>query len=126
MKRTRGFRRGWLTLACGLRILAFTANSSAQITARPTIQNLNPTSAVAGTPELTLTIDGSGFVSPAPAGSLSALPGDGSRVQWDGTLLKTTVVSATRLVAVIPAGMLVASATVTVTVMNPGQLVSNA
>ena len=126
MERTRGLRRGRLTLACGLMTLAFTANSSAQITARPIIQNLNPTSAVAGAPDLILTIDGSGFVSPAAAVALSPLPGDGSRVQWNGTLLNTTVVSSTRLTAVVPAGMLVGPATVTVTVINPGQLVSNA
>src|SRR5215472_11234715 len=126
MERTRSFQRGWAALTCGFILLVFPPNSGAQITARPTIRELSPNSAVAGTSDLMLTIEGSGFVSPAPAGALSALPGDGSQVQWNGTLLKTIFVSTTKLTAVVPAGMMLGSATVTVMVVNPGQVVSNA
>ena len=120
------FQSGWAVLVCGSILLVLTAKSGAQITARPVIRDLNPNSATAGTPDLKLTIDGSGFVPAAPPGSLSALPGDGSQVQWNDTLLKTTFTSITNLTAVVPAGLIANPATVTVTVMNPGQLVSNA
>ena len=64
MERIRGFQfqSGWAVLACGSILLVLTANSGAQITARPVIRDLNPNSATAGTPDLTLTIDASGFV----------------------------------------------------------------
>src|ERR1700730_13710406 len=111
------FESGWAVLACGSILLGLTAKSGAQITARPVVRDLNPTSATAGTPDLTLAIDGSGFVPPAPPGSLSALPGDGSQVQWNSTLLKTTFTSATNLTAVVPVGLIANPATITVTVM---------
>ncbi len=62
---------------------------------RPVITRLDPDSAVAGGPAFQLTVTGQGFS--------SAL---GSRVEWDGTLLQTSVLSSEALTAQVPATLL--------------------
>jgi len=126
MEGIKSFRGASVVVACSFMFLAVTPKSSSQTTARPAIQDLNPKSATAGTSDISLTIDGSGFVPPAPPGSLSVLPGDGSQVQWNGTLLKTTFNSTTMLTAFVPAALMANPGTITITVVNPGQIVSNA
>jgi hypothetical protein len=79
--------------------------------AAPTISSLSPSSAVAGAPAFTLTVSGSNFVS-------------GSTVQWGGTALTTTFVSATQLTAAVPANLVAAAGSVNVTVVNPGPVTS--
>ena len=64
-------------------------------------------SATAGGPAFTLTINGSNFVS-------------GSTVQWNGTARATTFVSATQLRATIAAADIAAPGTAQVSVLNPG------
>jgi hypothetical protein len=107
-------------------LLAVVWNSGAQITARPAIADLSPNAAAAGTPDLTLTVTGTGFVPAAPSPYAGPLPGAGSLVQWNDNLLKTTYQSDTKLTAVVPAQSLTTPARVSVSVVNPGQLVSNA
>jgi hypothetical protein len=81
----------------------------------PTTSGTNPSSVVAGTPGVTLTVSGSGF-----------LPS--STVRWNGAARTTTYVSPTSLTATIPASDLASPGTGTVTVVNPspGGGVSNA
>ncbi len=81
----------------------------------PAISGLTPSSATAGGPASTLTVDGSNFVS-------------SSVVQWSGSNRTTTFVSSTRLNAAIPATDIAAAGTANVTVVNPapGGGISNA
>ena len=79
----------------------------------PVISSLSPSSATAGAPSLPLTVNGTGFIS-------------NSTVQWNGSSLSTTFVTTTALRATIPAGLLSSAGSASVTVVNPGGLVSNA
>ena len=81
--------------------------------AGPTLTTLSPSSAAAGGPDFTLTVNGSNFAS-------------GSVVRWNGADRPTTFVSATRLNATIPAADIAAAGTASVTVRNPGGALSNA
>jgi len=85
--------------------------------AGPSITSIAPTSARVGDPTFILMVTGTGFV-------------QASVVQWDGTPLSTTFVSATQLTASIAASRLVLPASASVTVANPGPngttLLSNA
>jgi hypothetical protein len=74
----------------------------------PTVARLTPTTATVGTPGLTLTIDGSGFVTD-------------SVVQWDGDPRATTFLSTTRLTAAVTAADLETAGPVSITVVNPGE-----
>jgi hypothetical protein len=78
----------------------------------PTIASINPSSATAGSPSLTVTITGSGFVSGAVA-------------EWNALSLSTNLVSATTLTATIPASDLVSAGTGEINVQNPSGLLSN-
>ncbi len=81
----------------------------------PTIAGLSPASAAAGGAAFTLTVNGSGFV-------------NGSTVEWNGSIVTTTYVSATQLTAAIPASDIASSGSASVTVANaaPGGGTSNA
>lgn len=73
----------------------------------PAIEELAPDNASAGSPDLTLTVNGSNF-------------GSKATVNWNGTAQTTTFVTAKQLMATIPAAALAASGKVPVTVTNPG------
>jgi IPT/TIG domain len=70
-----------------------------------TITSLNPNAVSAGGPAFTLTVNGTGFA-------------DGAVVQWSGTPLSTTLVSATRLTASVPVDLIANQGTVQVTVLQ--------
>src|SRR3970282_2230101 len=72
----------------------------------PTITSLAPSSALAGDPAFTLTVNGTNFVS-------------GSVVRWNGSDRTTTFLSSTQLTAAIPASDLATAGTAQVTVFNP-------
>jgi glucose/arabinose dehydrogenase/PKD repeat protein len=72
----------------------------------PTLSGLSPSSAQAGSPGLTLTVNGSNFVS-------------GTTVQWNGAARTTSFVSSGQLTASIPASDLASAGTAQVTVVNP-------
>src|SRR5262249_13534072 len=72
----------------------------------PSLGSISPTSATAGSSGLTLTINGSNFVS-------------GSVVQVNGSNRSTTFVSATQLTAAIPASDLSVGALLSITVFSP-------
>ena len=76
-------------------------------TTMPTIAQLSPSSANAGQAQFQLEVDGTSFASTAV-------------INFNGAALATTVVSVTKLEAMIPASAIAASGTVPVTVTNPG------
>jgi sugar lactone lactonase YvrE len=83
--------------------------------ATPTLTSLSPNVAQAGTSDLTLTVNGVGFIS-------------GSKVYWGSTPLNTGYVSTTQLTATVPASVLTTLGWSPVTVNSPapGGGVSNA
>jgi uncharacterized protein (TIGR03437 family) len=81
--------------------------------AAPVITSLSPTSATAGGPAFTLTVNGTGFLS-------------GATVDWNGTALPTTLVSATQLTATVTASLIAVPASINITVVNPGGTPSSA
>jgi hypothetical protein len=72
----------------------------------PAVASVTPNSVPAGAPDTTVTISGSGFVSPSTA-------------NLNGQVLRTTFLSGTQLSAVIPAASLTSGAINNVTVTNP-------
>jgi hypothetical protein len=77
------------------------------------ITSLSPSSAAAGGAGFTLTVNGSGFVS-------------GAVVQWNGTALTTTFVSATQLTATVSTSLIASPGNASVAVINPNMAASNA
>ncbi|WP_125932634.1 beta strand repeat-containing protein, partial [Hymenobacter glacialis] len=71
----------------------------------PVISSLSPSSATAGDPAFTLTVNGTGFIA-------------GSAVAFNGTARATTFVSATQVTASIPASDIATAGTYNVTVTN--------
>jgi hypothetical protein len=78
-----------------------------------TLTSLSPSSAAAGGPAFTLTVNGSGFVS-------------GATVRWNGADRTTVFINSGQLTAEIPASDIAAAGTAQVTVVNPGAAASNA
>jgi uncharacterized protein (TIGR03437 family) len=78
-----------------------------------TVSDLNPSSAAAGGPAFTLTVNGSGYV-------------PGSTVQWNGSPLTTSYVSGAQLTAPVSASLIATPGSPGVTVVNPGGAASNA
>lgn len=76
------------------------------ITPPPTLTSVSPTSANSGDSPFKLTVTGASF-------------GSASRVQWNGSSLPTTYISATQLIASVPASDVAAAGTAQVTVFNP-------
>ncbi len=72
----------------------------------PTLANLNPTSVIAGSGALTLTVNGANFV-------------NGAVVRLNGADRATTFVTSSQLIAAIPANDVASVGATTVTVFNP-------
>jgi hypothetical protein len=72
----------------------------------PVLLSINPNTATAGSPALTLTLNGSNFIA-------------GSVVRWNGSNRPTTFVSASQLTAQLPATDLLNAGAAQVTVFNP-------
>jgi len=81
--------------------------------AAPTITSISPASAIAGGPAFTLNANGTNFLS-------------GSTVNFNGNALATTFVSATQLIAVVPAASITLAGSFNVVVTNPGGQTSSA
>jgi serine protease len=95
------------TSICGSGIVnAGSAVGSLAPNPTPTLTGINPTSATAGGPALTLTVNGTGFV-------------NSSVVRWNGANRTTTYVSGTQLTAAITPADIAAAGTANVTVFNP-------
>ncbi len=73
----------------------------------PTLNNISPTTAVAGSPQFTLTVNGSNFIST-------------SVVQWNSSSRTTTFVNSGQLTATILDSDISVGGTPQVTVFNPG------
>ena len=73
----------------------------------PTLSTISPSSATAGTPGLTLTVVGAGFVS-------------SSTVRWNSAIRSTVFVSSVQLNAQVTTADLASSTTAAVTVFSPG------
>jgi len=73
----------------------------------PNIASLSPSSAPANTMNVVLTVNGTNFNTNAT-------------INWNGTALSTTHVSANQVIATIPNADLATSGTAAVTVTNPG------
>lgn len=80
---------------------------AAQRGAVPILIALDPNSAKVGGPTFAMTVTGSGFIAGA------------TRVLWNGAPLATAFTSATEVVATVPAALIAALGTATVTVDNP-------
>ena len=80
------------------------------LAATPSISSISPTSAVAGGPAFTLTVNGSGFI---PASIVTGLPG-----------APTTYVSRSQLTVSVPAAAIASAGTFPIQVVNPGQVIS--
>ena len=80
------------------------------LAATPFVSSINPTSAVAGGPAFTLTVNGSGFI---PASRVTGLAG-----------AITTYVNANQLTASVPAAAIANVSEYPIQVVNPGQLFS--
>ena len=81
--------------------------------APPMISALRPSAVTAGGVAFTLIVNGSGFTS-------------GSTVEWNGTTVSTSFVSASQLTASIPANLIVTASSVTITVVDRVEGTSNA
>ncbi|MFZ3375029.1 MAG: hypothetical protein WA183_05700, partial [Chthoniobacterales bacterium] len=81
----------------------------------PAISSISPSSATAGGPAFTLTVNGSNFVS-------------GSNVHWNSSVLTTTFFSNAQVTATVPSSDIETAGTASVTVVNdpPGGGTSNA
>jgi Putative Ig domain len=73
----------------------------------PTITSLSPTSIAASDSAFTLTVNGGGFAS-------------GATVQWNGSALATTVVSASQVTAAVPANLIVFAGVAQISVVSGG------
>ncbi len=92
------------TLACGY---SSKATTPAQPGTVPAIAQLAPASMTHGGPGFVLTVNGSSFASTGT-------------INWNGTALTTTYVSANQMMATVPAAAIATAGTVPVTVTNPG------
>jgi hypothetical protein len=89
--------------------LVFTVTPSGPLA---TLGSISPSSAQAGSPGFTLTVNGSGFVS-------------GSTVRWNGSTRTTAFVSASQLTATIPASDVASAGNATVRVASPNGALTN-
>jgi len=80
---------------------------SKPMTTLPTISQLNPATATAGSPQFQLEVDGTNFAAHAV-------------INFNGMAEPTTVVSSAKLEAMIPASAVMKADKVPVTVTNPG------
>jgi hypothetical protein len=78
----------------------------------PTLTSISPQYVLVGSPALTLTVNGTNFVT-------------GEVVYWNTTKLTTTFVSATKLTASVPASDLTTLGTANITAANSGAAASN-
>ena len=104
---------GWSIRLCLATLLLLAAASHVRATTNPApyIVTVSPAGVAAGTTNVTLTIQGGGFISSSVA-------------QWNGLPLATTFVNATKLTATVPNSLVFGAGTAAITVLN-GILPSN-
>ena len=94
----------FLQLGCGY---SKPGNTQAVAGTIPVVSQLVPANVAHGAAAFTLTINGSSFNSNAV-------------VNWNGTALTTTFVTANQLTAAVPAASIATAGSVSITVTNPG------
>ncbi|HLJ23324.1 MAG TPA: hypothetical protein VKT71_04395, partial [Candidatus Acidoferrales bacterium] len=103
--------RKWLMVAlvvCGLASACSDYNTNLSIqTSSSVLTFVSPSSATVGSQGVTITANGSGFIT-------------GAVILWNGTALTTTLVSSTQLTAPVPASDLATAGTAQVSVQIPG------
>src|SRR5438477_13207840 len=72
----------------------------------PSVSGITPNAVTAGTSDTTVTINGSGFIASSAA-------------EWNGSALTTTIISNTKLTAVVPGSQLTGSSIAQIVVVNP-------
>lgn len=82
------------------------------IVATPTVATISPNSATMGGPAFTLTLNGSNFAT-------------GAEATFNGSAVPSEVVTATQVIAIIPASAIVTAGTFQVTASNPSSSASN-
>ena len=92
-------------------VLAASMTLSAQ-GVKPALNSLSPSAAVAGSGPLTVNVNGSGFQ-------------PGCSALWNATTLPVSYVSSTLLTMSVPAFLLSAAGTISVSITNPAGAVSN-
>jgi len=93
-----------LSVACGYSKKAAAPPTAGTV---PAISQLSPDATTAGGPAFAMTVNGSSFSGKAV-------------VNWNGTPLTSTTISAKQMTATVPATMIASPATVQITVTNPG------
>jgi hypothetical protein len=100
----------WRLRVCAVMLLVFAFIGHAwagTATPAPKITAISPVSLTSGSTNVTLTVEGDGFVQT-------------SVVKWNGTALTTTYVSAIRLTASVPDLLVFTDSTASINVANPG------
>jgi hypothetical protein len=88
----------------------------------PTITTLSPPSASAGSGDFTLTVNGSNFITPCLCTPDPIL---GTVILWNGTPLSSLGGTTTSVAGTVPASLVANPGTATISVVNPGNNVSN-
>ena len=99
-------------------LVPFQVTSSPPSTPIPSISSISPSTASAGSPEVTITIDGSNFGHFGHFVWSTAFWTTDGNLHNTGKMLKTTIVSASQVKAVIPTELLQSPTSVQIVVMN--------
>lgn len=106
------------TLFAASSLVPFQVTSSPPATPVPSIFSISPSTVSAGSPDVTITIDGSNFGHYGHFIWSTAFWTTNGNLHDTGTWLKTTIVSSSQVTAVIPAALLQSSTSVQIVVMN--------
>jgi hypothetical protein len=106
------------TLVARSSSVPFQVTSSPPSTPAPSISSISPSTVSAGSPDVTITIDGSNFGHYGHFVWSTAFWTTDANLHDHGTMLQTTIVSSSQVTAVIPAALLQSPTTVQILVMN--------
>ena len=114
-----------LTIGCGSAMPGNNNNNSANnnggganAAGSPSISSISPSTVAAGSPDVTVTINGSNFGHFGHFVSSTAFWTTNGNLHDTGTWLQTTIVNQSQVTAVIPAALLQALTSVQIVVMN--------
>jgi len=95
-----------------------TSASTPTLTPTPSISSISPSTVAAGSPDVTITIEGSNFGHYGSFIWSTAFWTTNGNLHDTGNLLQTTIISSSQLTAVIPAKLLEGPHSVQIAVMN--------
>jgi IPT/TIG domain-containing protein len=99
-------------------LVPFPVTSSPPATPVPSISAISPSTVPAGSPDVTLTIDGSNFGHYGHFAWSTAFWTADANLHDHGTMLQTTIVNSAQVTAVIPAALLQSPTSVQILIMN--------